>query len=58
MPFLFRFGDPVDVARHAEATGEDEDDVQRAHVHVWEQTQRHLDETVASWRDRFARTAA
>jgi len=58
VPFLFRFGDPVDVARHAEATGEDEDDVHRAHVHVWEQTQRHLDETVASWRDRFARTAA
>jgi 1-acyl-sn-glycerol-3-phosphate acyltransferase len=59
VPFLFRFGAPVDLAREMRDAPPGEDAALRyVHRRIWKASQRHLDETVASWRARFAMEAA
>lgn len=53
VPFLFRFDDPIDVSGAGPTSHDDEEATHRVHLHVWERTQRHLDETVTAWRERF-----
>ena len=59
VPFLFRFGDPVDLARELDDAPAGEDAaIRHAHRRIWHRAQRHLDETVAAWHGRFAKDAA
>lgn len=62
VPFLFRFGDPIDLGQELGdpgdlgETGEDDEALRRIHLRVWQRSQRLLDSTVQDWSSRFGGT--